>query len=207
MPGGPGPLPSVSPFPLRFPFLSQAAARTALWARPPRHIMRTNATHSESGRFNAPDCFPYGRAGARSGRNRGLHLHARHWLRARPGHGAAVDSASPIDTFLIGSYQHHRRRRVDADLPISDVKAAINTGILPTIAPSICSGIRAVSLSCYPISGNLGGNVGGGLSRSPGRFRRLAFRFTENLIGSPALTPAEFARREPQLRSVWVSRS
>ena len=28
-------------------------------------------------------------------------------------------------------------------------------------------------------------------------FGDLAFRFTENLIGSPALTPAEFARREP----------
>ena len=47
-------------FPLRFPFLSPAAARTALWARPTRHIMRTNPTHPESGRFNARDCFPYG---------------------------------------------------------------------------------------------------------------------------------------------------
>ena len=25
-----------------------------------RHIMRTNPTHPESGRFNARDCFPYG---------------------------------------------------------------------------------------------------------------------------------------------------
>ena len=41
-------------------------------------------------------------------------------------------SASPIDTnFLIGSYQRTTGDvALDADLPISDVKAAINTGIL-----------------------------------------------------------------------------
>jgi hypothetical protein len=163
--------------------------------------MRTNATHPESGRFNARDCFPYGRAGARSGRNRGLHLHVRRRLSPRPGHGARSYSASPIDTnFLIGSYQRTTGDvALDADLPISDVKAAINTGILAynrTFDLFGHTGSVAIVLPYF--QGNLSGNVGSeGKQITREGFGDLAFRLTENLIGSPALTPAEFARREP----------
>jgi hypothetical protein len=81
-------------------------------------------------------------------------------------------SASPIDTnFLIGSYQRTTGDvALDADLPISDVKAAIIRASLLTIAPSICSGIRAVSLSCYPISRGISVETSAvRVSRSPGR--------------------------------------
>ena len=122
-------------------------------------------------------------------------------LAARPGHGAAVISASPIDTnFLIGSYQRTTGDvALDADLPISDVKAAINTGILAynrTFDLFGHTGSVAIVLPYF--QGNLSGNVGSeGKQITREGFGDLAFRLTENLIGSPALTPAEFARREP----------
>jgi hypothetical protein len=81
-------------------------------------------------------------------------------------------SASPIDTnFLIGSYQRTTGDvALDADLPIRDVKAAINSGILAMIAPSICSGRRAVPLSSCPISTEISVETSAvTTSRSPGR--------------------------------------
>ena len=110
-------------------------------------------------------------------------------------------SASPIDTnFLLGSYQRITGDVVfDADLPISNVKAAINTGILAynrTFDLFGHTGSAAIVLPYF--QGNLSGNVGGaGTQITREGFGDLAFRFTENLIGSPALTPTEFARREP----------
>jgi hypothetical protein len=110
-------------------------------------------------------------------------------------------SASPIDTnFLIGSYQRTTGDvALDADLPIRDVKAAINSGILAydrTFDLFGQTGSVAIVLPYF--HGNLSGNVGGDDKQITRQgFGDLAFRFTENLIGSPALTPAEFARREP----------
>ena len=110
-------------------------------------------------------------------------------------------SASPIDTnFLIGSYQRTTGDiALDADLPISDVKAAINTGILAynrTFDLFGHTGSVAIVLPYF--QGNLSGNVGSESKEITREgFGDLAFRLTENLIGSPALTPAEFARREP----------
>ena len=110
-------------------------------------------------------------------------------------------SASPIDTnFLIGSYQRTTGDvALDADLPISDVKAAINTGILAynrTFDLFGHTGSVAIVLPYF--QGNLSGNVGSESKQITREgFGDLAFRLTENLIGSPALTPAEFARREP----------
>ena len=108
-------------------------------------------------------------------------------------------SASPIDTnFLIGSYQRTTGDvALDADLPISDVKATINTGVLAynrTFDLFGHTGSVAIVLPYF--QGNLSGNVGSE-SRQITRegFGDFAFRLTENLIGSPALTPAEFARR------------
>jgi hypothetical protein len=110
-------------------------------------------------------------------------------------------SASPIDTnFLIGSYQRTTGDvALDADLPIRDVKAAINSGILAydrTFDLFGQTGSVAIVLPYF--HGNLSGNVGGDDKQITRQgFGDLAFRLTENLIGSPALTPAEFARREP----------
>ena len=110
-------------------------------------------------------------------------------------------SASPIDTnFLIGSYQRTTGDvALDADLPISDVKAAINTGILAynrTFDLFGHTGSVGYRATLFP--GKFSGNVGSeGKQITREGFGDLAFRFTENLIGSPALTPAEFARREP----------
>jgi hypothetical protein len=110
-------------------------------------------------------------------------------------------SASPIDTnFLIGSYQRTTGDvALDADLPIRDVKAAINSGILAydrTFDLFGQTGSVAIVLPYF--HGNLSGNVGGDDKQITRQgFGDLAFRFTENLIGSPALTPAEFARRGP----------
>ena len=72
-------------------------------------------------------------------------------------------SASPIDTnFLIGSYQRTTGDvALDADLPISDVKAAINTGILAynrTFDLFGHTGSVAIVLPYF--QGNLSGNVG-----------------------------------------------
>jgi hypothetical protein len=95
---------------------------------------------------------------------------------------------------------HHRRRRArrrsaDTRCP----KAAINSGILAydrTFDLFGQTGSVAIVLPYF--QGNLSGNVGGdGKQITRQGFGDLAFRFTENLIGSPALTPAEFARREP----------
>jgi hypothetical protein len=81
-------------------------------------------------------------------------------------------SASPIGTnFLIGSYQRTTGDvALDADLPISDVKAAINTGILAynrTFDLFGHTGSVAIVLPYF--QGNLSGNVGSEVSRSPGR--------------------------------------
>jgi hypothetical protein len=73
-------------------------------------------------------------------------------------------SASPIDTnFLIGSYQRTTGDvALDADLPIRDVKAAINSGILAydrTFDLFGQTGSVAIVLPYF--HGNLSGNVGG----------------------------------------------
>ena len=111
-------------------------------------------------------------------------------------------SASPINTnFLIGSCTSASPADVafDADLPISNVKAAINSGIFAynrTFDLFGQTGSAGIVLPYF--QGNLSGNVGGvGTQISREGLGDLTFRFTENLIGSPALTPAEFARREP----------
>ena len=82
-------------------------------------------------------------------------------------------SASPIDTnFLIGSYQRTTGDvALDADLPIRDVPRQRSIpASSPMIAPSICSGRRAVSLSSCPISKEISVETSAvTASRSPGR--------------------------------------
>jgi hypothetical protein len=110
-------------------------------------------------------------------------------------------SAVPIDTnFLIGSYQRITGdAALDTSLPITNVKASINSGVLAydrTFDLFGQTGSAAIVLPYF--DGNLSGNVGNeGKQVSRKGLGDLGFRFTENLIGNPALTPAEFAQREP----------
>lgn len=110
-------------------------------------------------------------------------------------------SAVPIDTnFLIGTYQRTTGAvGLDASLPIANVRASINSGILAydrTFDLFGRAGSAAIVLPYF--EGDVSGDVGDeGRQVSRKGLGDLGFRFTENLIGSPALTPAEFAQREP----------
>jgi hypothetical protein len=110
-------------------------------------------------------------------------------------------SAAPIGTnFLIGTYARTTGGVSPVpSIPITGVEASINTGILGYDRTFGLAGRTAsVGLLLPYVSGDLSGQVGEQsrqISRSgPGD---LALRFTANIYGNPALTPAEFARREP----------
>jgi len=113
-------------------------------------------------------------------------------------------SAVPIDTnFLIASYQRTTGDvGLDPSLPIANVKAAIDSGILAYNRTFDLFGQTGSAAIVMPyFQANLSGDVGAeGRQISREGWGDFAFRFTENLIGSPALTPAEFARRR-----AWLS--
>jgi hypothetical protein len=110
-------------------------------------------------------------------------------------------SAVPIDTnFLIGSYQRTTGAvSLDPSLPISNVKASINGGVFAYDRTFDLFGQTASAAVVLPyLEGHLSGNVGGqGKQISRKGLGDLVLRFTQNLIGNPALTPAEFAQRVP----------
>ena len=107
-------------------------------------------------------------------------------------------SASPIDTnFLIGSYQ--RTAAVDADLPISDVKAAIDTGILAynrTFDLFGHTGSVAIVLPYF--QGNLSRNVGSESKQITAEFVGQA----SNKLGGGVYRDKE---RYRQPRKAWLS--
>jgi Putative MetA-pathway of phenol degradation len=109
-------------------------------------------------------------------------------------------SAVPIDTnFLIGSYQRTTGAvGLDTSLPISGVRSSTNSGILVYDRTFDLFGRLGSAAIVVPYSdGNFSGNVGEeGKQISRKGLGDLVFRFTENLIGVPALTPAAFAQRE-----------
>ena len=110
-------------------------------------------------------------------------------------------SAAPIGTnFLVGGYA---RATGDVSLvpsiPVTDVRASVNTGLLGFSHTFDLLGRTASAGFLLPyVSAGLSGNVGEQsrkISRDgPGD---LALRVTANLYGNPAQTPQEFARREP----------
>ncbi|MGE5202360.1 MAG: transporter [Acidobacteriota bacterium] len=110
-------------------------------------------------------------------------------------------SAVPIDTnFLIASYQRTTGAvSLDASLPISDVKASINQGLFVYDRTFPLFGQSASAAIVLPyFEGTVSGNVGvEGKAVSRKGLGDLAIRFTQNLIGNPAMTPQEFAQREP----------
>jgi len=110
-------------------------------------------------------------------------------------------SAFPIDTnFLVVSYLRTTGGvSLDPSLPVSNVQATINMGSLAYDRGFDLFGQTASAGIDLPyVQGNLSGDVGQqGRQITRSGLGDLKFRFTENLIGNPALTPAEFAEREP----------
>lgn len=110
-------------------------------------------------------------------------------------------SAAPINTnFLIGSYQRITGDvALDPSLPIANVKAAINGDVLAYGHTFDLFGQTGSAAMIVPFfRGDLSGDVGAESRQITRRgLGDVAFRFSENLIGSPALTPEEFARRSP----------
>jgi len=110
-------------------------------------------------------------------------------------------SASPIDTnFLIANYSRVTGGvSVDASLPITGVKGTINGGFLGYDRTFDLFGQTGSAAILLPyVQADFKGEVqeqAREVTRSG--LGDLKLRFTENLIGNPAMTPEEFAEREP----------
>jgi hypothetical protein len=110
-------------------------------------------------------------------------------------------SASPIGTNFIGVGYTRLSGDVltDPSLPITNVQANINSVALAYVRSFGLAGHSASLGIVLPyVEGNLSGNV----IDAPTEIHRygmgdLRLRFGFNLIGSPALTPEEFAKRTP----------
>jgi hypothetical protein len=110
-------------------------------------------------------------------------------------------SAVPIGTnFLVAGYARTTGAvSLDPSLPISDVHASINTGLL---GYSRTFGLFGHSANLGIVLPYVDGEVSGKLvdqsqTASRSGLGDLRLRFAANLFGGPALTPAEFAQREP----------
>ena len=110
-------------------------------------------------------------------------------------------SASPIGTNFIdvGYTRLTGDVLTDPSLPVTNVQATINTNALSYVRSFGLAGHSATLAIGLPyIDGNLRGSV----IDAPTELHRsgmgdMRMRFGFNLIGSPALTPEEFARRTP----------
>jgi hypothetical protein len=110
-------------------------------------------------------------------------------------------SANPIDTnFLLATYSRVTgSASLDPSLPISNVKGTINGGLIGYQRTFDLFGHQAAGSILFPyFEGNFSGQVyQAGMQATRTGLDDLRLRITENLIGVPALTPEEFARREP----------
>jgi hypothetical protein len=111
-------------------------------------------------------------------------------------------SPSPVGTnFLVLAYGRMTGEVLfDPSLPFSDVEARLNAGIFG-YARTFAAGSRQTSatLALPYVRGDVEGNVGEGrreAHRSGIGDTRL--RLALNLVGNPAMTPAEFAKRTPE---------
>lgn len=110
-------------------------------------------------------------------------------------------SPSPVDTnFLIGHYLRTTgSASLDPSLPVTDVKASINTGTLGYDRTFDLFGQTASAALFAPyFDGELSGKVfTQGMQVSRSGLGDLRLRLTDNFIGNPALSPQEFAERRP----------
>lgn len=110
-------------------------------------------------------------------------------------------SPSPVGTnFLVVAYTRTTGDVVfDPALPFSDVSARLNAGVLGYARTFAAAGRQASATLGLPyvrgtVEGNVGENRREAYRSGPGDAR---LRLAVNLMGSPALTPAEFAKRTP----------
>ena len=110
-------------------------------------------------------------------------------------------SPSPVGTnFLVGGYARTTGSvSTDPSLPLTNVRAAIDSGILGYQRTFALAGRTASAALLIPY---VRGDVSGELEDQSRRAIRtglgdVRLRLAANLFGSPALTPAEFKRREP----------
>jgi hypothetical protein len=111
-------------------------------------------------------------------------------------------SPSPVGlNFVVLGYGHTTGGVLfDPSLPFSDVEARLNAGVIGYARTfDVFNRAASATLALPYVWGGVEGNVGEdrrAVSRSgPGDAR---FRFAVNLIGDPAMTPAEFAKRTPR---------
>ena len=110
-------------------------------------------------------------------------------------------SASPIDTnFLITSYVRTTGAvSLDADLPIQNIKASIDAGLIAYQRTFDLFGQTASATIVVPF---VRGQISGQVFDAPKQVTRqglgdIRMRIAANLIGNPAQTPAQFAERVP----------
>jgi len=112
-----------------------------------------------------------------------------------------VYSASPIDTnFAVGAFANSTGNvSLDPSLPLSDVRASINTSSLSFAHTFPLAGRTATWAVAVPyLGGRLSAAVYGQTQAGTRNgFADLRLRFSVDLL-SRALTPAEFARRKPR---------
>jgi hypothetical protein len=110
-------------------------------------------------------------------------------------------SAVPIGTnFIVADYARSSGDILfDPSLPVTNLQARINTYSLGfSHSFDVLGHVTSVAFSMPYANANLTGNVEG----APGQayrsgLRDVRFRLAVNLLGGPALTPAEFAQRSP----------
>lgn len=110
-------------------------------------------------------------------------------------------SASPIGTnFLVGGYAHaHGAIATDPSIPIENLKAKVNTALAGYSRTFALAGQTASAAVLLPYAwGTFTGDVQD-QSREVSRagIGDLRLRLAANLLGGAALTPEQFARREP----------
>jgi hypothetical protein len=110
-------------------------------------------------------------------------------------------SASPINTnFLVATYANAAgAASLDPALPISNVRGIVNSGFIGYDRTFDLFGNQASAAILIPaVKAHLRGDVFDA-SREITRLGMgdMLMRVTENLIGGPALTPAEFMQRQP----------
>jgi len=110
-------------------------------------------------------------------------------------------SVSPIGTnFLVGGYTRSTGGvSTDPSLPITNVEAVISSGILGYQRTFSLAGRTASAALLVPY---VNGDVSGDVEEQSRRVSRtglgdVRLRFTANLVGGPALTPAQFTQRTP----------
>jgi len=110
-------------------------------------------------------------------------------------------SAAPIGTnFIVTNYSRTTGAvSLDPSLPIANVKASINTGALAYERTFDLFGQTASAAIAVPF---LDAKISGDVFEASRQISRtglgdIRFRFAENLIGGPSLTPSEFAQRQP----------